>query len=148
MAETRIQGSTTFDLYIRDLKGWEPLSTEQEVEVFKQIHQGDQEARDKLVSSNLRFVVKIAKAYVNRGLPLSDLIGAGNIGLITAVERFDETRGFKFISYAVWWIRQAIQQSLAEDPRMIRLPMNRINLLTRISKISQTLRQRFLRLHT
>jgi len=140
MAKIIIQNSESLDLYLRELTSLTPLSREEEIKLVIQIRKGCQAARDKLVSSNLRFVVRIAKEYQHRGLPLIDLIGAGNIGLITATERFDETRGIKFITYAVWWIRQAIFMSLAEDQRMIRLPVNRINLLHRISKVLQELR--------
>ena len=137
MAQIIIQDSESLDLYLREMTSLKPLSKEEEVKLVIQIRMGCQTARDKFISSNLRFVVLIAKEYQHRGLPLTDLIGAGNIGLITAAERFDETRGLKFITYAVWWIRQAIFMSLAENQRMIRLPVNRINLLQRISKVLQ-----------
>ncbi|MCZ6631883.1 MAG: RNA polymerase sigma factor RpoD/SigA [bacterium] len=140
MAQIILQNSESLGLYLRDLTSLKPLSKEEETKLVIQIRKGCQAARDKLISSNLRFVVHIAKEYQHRGLPLADLIGSGNIGLITAAERFDETRGLKFITYAVWWIRQAIFMSLAEDQRMIRLPVNRINLLHRISKVLQELR--------
>ena len=134
MAEIRMQDSETLNIYFRDLVSLSPLSREEEIELALQIGKGSLAAREKLISSNLRFVVSIAKKYQNRGVALEDLVSAGNRGLITAVDRFDGSRGFKFITYAVWWIRQAIQVSVAEDGRTIRLPLNRIDLLCRISK--------------
>ena len=107
----------------------------------RQIKDGDEAARNRLVEANLRFVVSVAKEYQNRGVPLADLISAGNVGLITAAERFDENKGFKFISYAVWWIRQAILQTLAEQSRTVRLPLNKVGLLYKISKASGLLQQ-------
>ena len=121
------------DCYLKDLASSHPLSAAEEVALAVQMKQGDLKARDKLIKANLRFVVTVALKYKNRGVPLPDLISAGNLGLITATERFDETRGFKFISYAVWWIRQAILQTLAEHGRLVRLPVNRVELLRRIS---------------
>jgi RNA polymerase primary sigma factor len=111
------------------------------VSLARRIKRGDEEARNRLVEANLRFVVSVAKEYQNRGVPLADLISAGNMGLITAAERFDEDKGFKFISYAVWWIRQAILQTLAEQSRTVRLPLNKIGLLYKISKASRALQQ-------
>ena len=113
------------------------------MELAKRIREGDQYALEKLTKANLRFVVSVAKQYQNQGLSLSDLINEGNIGLIKAAKRFDETRGFKFISYAVWWIRQAILQALAEQSRIVRLPLNRVGTLHKIGKISSTLEQEF-----
>ena len=118
-----------------------PLSRKRETELAVRIQEGDVPARNELVQANLRFVVNIARQYLNRGLPLSDLISAGNLGLLTAAERFDPTKGFKFISYAVWWIRQSIQKTLSEHTRLVRLPMNQIQLLGRISKVSEQLQQ-------
>ena len=141
MAGIQIQDSETLDLYLRDIASSEPLSAAREIELAQRIKKGDQKARDRLVSANLRFVVSVAREYQNHGVPLADLISAGNVGLMTAAERFDGTRGFKFISYAVWWIRQAIHQSLAQDSRVVRLPINRIDLLHNISKVSRELRQ-------
>ena len=141
MAGIQIQDSEALDLYLRDIASSEPLSAKREIELAQRIRKGDQRARDKLVSANLRFVVSVAREYQNHGVPLADLISAGNVGLMTAAERFDGTRGFKFISYAVWWIRQAIHQSLAQDSRVVRLPINRIDLLHNISKVSRELRQ-------
>lgn len=141
MAEIRMQRSENLSLYFRDLLALKPLSKKEEAELTVQMRQGSQTAREKLISANLRFVVSIARQYQNCGVCLEDLVSAGNQGLITAVDKFDETRGFKFISYAVWWIRQAIYVSLASDNRTIRLPANRVDLLNRISQILKTWRQ-------
>jgi len=127
--------------YFKDLAHLKPLSRKDETELAEQISRGSMRARDKLVLANLRFVVTVAREYENRGLSLADLISSGNLGLVTAVERFDGTRGFKFISYAVWWIRQAIRQSLAQDVRTIRIPVNRTALLARIYKTDQASQQ-------
>ena len=118
--------------YMKDVAGTHPLSALEETALASRIKKGDLKARAKLVEANLRFVIWIARRYHQSGLPLEDLISAGNLGLITAAERFDETRGFKFISYAVWWIRQSIQWTLKEHSRLVRLPANRIDLLQRI----------------
>ena len=127
--------------YLGEIASSEPLSSSEEVNLARQIKKGDELARNQLVEANLRFVVSVAKEYQNRGVPLTDLISAGNVGLITAAERFDEKKGFKFISYAVWWIRQAILQALAEQSRTVRLPLNKIGLLYKISKASRLLQQ-------
>ena len=127
--------------YLAEIANSNPLSATEEVELARKIKQGDEQARNRLVEANLRFVVSVAKEYQNRGVPLADLISAGNMGLITAAERFDEDKGFKFISYAVWWIRQAILQTLAEQSRTVRLPLNKIGLLYKISKASRALQQ-------
>ncbi len=127
--------------YLAEIAHSGPLSASEEVELARKIKQGDEKARNRLVEANLRFVVSVAKEYQNRGVPLADLISAGNMGLITAAERFDEGKGFKFISYAVWWIRQAILQTLAEQARTVRLPLNKIGLLYKISKASRALQQ-------
>jgi RNA polymerase primary sigma factor len=124
----------SLQLYMEDVATSRPLSAQEEVNLASRIKKGDMGARAKLVEANLRFVITIARKYQNQGMPLEDLISAGNLGLVTAAERFDETRGFKFISYAVWWIRQSIQHTLAEHPRMVRLPINRVDLLRRIFK--------------
>ncbi len=131
----------TLRLYFHDITSSMPLSRQREVELSVRIQQGDLGARDELVQANLRFVVDVAKRYQNRGLPFCELISAGNLGLITAAERFDGRKGFKFISYAVWWIRQAIQQTIAEQARTVRLPINRQSLLANINKASQRLGQ-------
>ena len=127
--------------YLGDIAHSKPLSAAEEVDLARKIKRGDEGARNRLVEANLRFVVSVAKQYQNRGVPLADLISAGNVGLITAAERFDERKGFKFISYAVWWIRQAILQTLAEQSRTVRLPLNKIGLLYKISKASRMLQQ-------
>ena len=127
--------------YLGEIANSKPLSSSEEVGLARKIKGGDEGARNLLVEANLRFVVSVAKEYQNRGVPLSDLISAGNMGLITAAEKFDENKGFKFISYAVWWIRQAILQTLAEQSRTVRLPLNKIGLLYKISKASRALQQ-------
>jgi RNA polymerase primary sigma factor len=127
--------------YLGEIASSHPLSGSEEVALARRIKVGDEAARNQLVEANLRFVVSVAKDYQNRGVPLSDLISSGNMGLITAAERFDEEKGFKFISYAVWWIRQAILQTLAEQSRTVRLPLNKIGLLYRISRASRQLMQ-------
>ncbi len=133
----------SLDLYLREIGETPLINAAEEVELAKRIKQGDQWALEKLTKANLRFVVSVAKQYQNQGLSLADLINEGNIGLIKAAKRFDETRGFKFISYAVWWIRQAILQSLAEQSRIVRLPLNRVGTLHKIGKISSSLQQEF-----
>lgn len=128
--------------YLKDISKTQPFSPEEEKEVSAKIKEGDREARDKLVEANLRFVVTVAQQYQGRGLPLMDLIGVGNTGLLEAAERFDAERGYKFISYAVWWVRQAILQALAEQTRTVRIPLNKIALLGQIRKAQSTLEQR------
>jgi len=134
--------------YLREIGEIKLLSTREEVELAKRIKQNDHQALLKLVSSNLRFVVSVAKSYQNHGLSLEDLIDEGNLGLIIAAHHYDETRGFKFISYAVWWIRQSILQAIAEKTRTIRLPQNRVSSLTKIGKVSAHLEQEFERIPT
>jgi len=131
----------SLDQYLREISRYPLLAREDEVELAKRIHDGDEEALDKLVRSNLRFVVSVAKKYQNQGVSLSDLINEGNLGLIRAAHKFDETKGIKFISYAVWWIRQAILQALAEQSRIVRVPLNRAGTLHRIGKRSSALQQ-------
>ncbi|MBR1804235.1 MAG: RNA polymerase sigma factor RpoD/SigA [Muribaculaceae bacterium] len=126
--------SASLDKYLQEIGRKELITVDEEVELAQRIRMGDQEARDKLVSANLRFVVSVAKQYQNQGLSLPDLIDEGNFGLIKAAQKFDETRGFKFISYAVWWIRQSILQALAEQSRIVRLPLNQVGSLNKISK--------------
>ncbi len=133
----------SLDLYLREIGETPLITAQQEVQLAKQIKLGDQSALEKLTKANLRFVVSVAKQYQNQGLSLADLINEGNIGLIKAAKRFDETRGFKFISYAVWWIRQAILQALAEQSRIVRLPLNRVGTLHKIGKISSSLEQEY-----
>ena len=132
---------STLRLYFDDIADSQPLSREKEVELAARIKDGDMVARDQLVQANLRFVIDVAKNYQNRGLSLSDLISAGNLGLMTAAERFDGTKGYKFISYAVWWIKQSILQTIAEQARTVRLPLNKLSLLKDISKASKRLGQ-------
>ena len=122
------------EMYLQSIGREERIGIDDEVELAQRIRKGDHEALEKLTLANLRFVVSVAKQYQNQGLPLSDLISEGNIGLIKAAERFDETRGFKFISYAVWWIRQSIMQALAEQGRCVRLPLNQVGMQNKISK--------------
>jgi RNA polymerase primary sigma factor len=141
MANALEEGELTINLYFNDITSSQPLSREREVELSIRIHDGDQAARDELVNANLRFVVDVAQQYQNRGLALADLISAGNLGLLTAAERFDGTKGYKFISYAVWWLRQSILQALAEHARTVRLPLNKLNLLREISKTARRLGQ-------
>jgi RNA polymerase primary sigma factor len=139
---TTLQTDTLVDRYFHEIENSVGLSAEEEIEIAKQIQKGDEEALASLVKANLRFVVSVAKQYQNLGLPLSDLINEGNLGLIIAAKRFDGSKGFKFISYAVWWIRQAILQALAEQSRIVRLPLNRIGELTRVNKVLTRLEQR------
>ena len=129
--------------YLKDIAEIPLLNPEEEVDLARRIKQNDQRALKKLVSANLRFVVSVSKTYQNNGLSLEDLINEGNLGLIKAAYRFDETRGFKFISYAVWWIRQSILQAIAEQSRLIRLPLNRVGILTKISKTQRMLEQEY-----
>jgi RNA polymerase primary sigma factor len=133
----------SLDLYLREIGETPLITAAEEVRLAKRIKEGNHEALEKLTKANLRFVVSVAKQYQNQGLSLADLINEGNIGLIKAAKRFDETRGFKFISYAVWWIRQAILQALAEQSRIVRLPLNRVGTLHKIGKISSSLEQEY-----
>ncbi|HNY76335.1 MAG TPA: RNA polymerase sigma factor RpoD/SigA, partial [Bacteroidales bacterium] len=132
---------TSLDDYLQEIGREELITPDEEVKLAQRIKQGDEAARNKLVKANLRFVVSVAKQYQNQGLSLQDLINEGNIGLIKAAERFDETRGFKFISYAVWWIRQSILQAIAEQSRIVRLPLNQIGSINKISKETARLEQ-------
>ena len=129
--------SHALDRYLTEIGREDLLSLDDEIELSQRIRKGDREALDRLVRANLRFVVSVAKQYQNQGLPLPDLITEGNIGLIKAAEKFDETRGFKFISYAVWWIRQTILQALAEQSRIVRLPLNQVSAVSRMKKVVQ-----------
>ena len=126
--------SASLDKYLQEIGKEDLITVEEEVELAQRIRKGDQEALEKLTKANLRFVVSVAKQYQNQGLSLPDLINEGNLGLIKAAEKFDETRGFKFISYAVWWIRQSILQALAEQSRIVRLPLNQVGSLNKINK--------------
>ena len=127
--------------YLQDVSKIDMITAEEEVELAQRIREGDQSALDKLTKANLRFVISVAKQYQNQGLTLSDLINEGNVGLVKAAQRFDETRGFKFISYAVWWIRQSILQALAEQSRIVRLPLNKIGSINKINKTFAFLEQ-------
>jgi len=135
--------SQSLDKYLQEIGKVDLLTPDEEVELAKRIREGDQMALEKLTKANLRFVVSVAKQYQNQGLSLGDLINEGNLGLIKAAQRFDETRGFKFISYAVWWIRQSILQALAEQSRIVRLPLNRVGSLNKISKTFSELEQKY-----
>jgi RNA polymerase primary sigma factor len=133
----------SLDKYLTEISKLDMITVDQEVELARRIKDGDQIALQKLAKANLRFVVSVAKQYQNNGMTLGDLINEGNVGLIRAASRFDETRGFKFISYAVWWIRQAIMQALAEQSRLVRLPLNRVSSLSKIARASAALEQKF-----
>jgi RNA polymerase primary sigma factor len=135
--------SQSLEKYLQEIGKVDLLTPEEEVDLAKRIKQGDQIALEKLTKANLRFVVSVAKQYQNQGLSLSDLINEGNLGLIKAAQRFDETRGFKFISYAVWWIRQSILQALAEQSRIVRLPLNKVGSLNKINKAFSELEQEY-----
>jgi len=133
----------SLDKYLQEIGEVDLIDAKEEVRLAKLVKQDDQDALNKLVQANLRFVVSVAKQYQNQGLSLGDLINEGNLGLIKAAKRFDETKGFKFISYAVWWIRQAILQALAEQSRIVRLPLNRVGALHKIGKVSSDLEQNY-----
>lgn len=138
--------SQSLDRYLQEIGKVSLITPDEEVELAKRIQAGDQDALEKLTKANLRFVVSVAKQYQNQGLSLGDLINEGNLGLIKAAKRFDETRGFKFISYAVWWIRQSILQALAEQSRIVRLPLNRVGALNKIGKELSKLEQEYERI--
>ena len=135
--------TASLDKYLQEIGKVDLITAEEEVELAQRIKAGDQFALEKLTKANLRFVVSVAKQYQNQGLTLPDLINEGNLGLIKAAQRFDETRGFKFISYAVWWIRQSVLQALAEHSRIVRLPLNRVGTISKINKASERLEQEF-----
>jgi len=135
----------SLDKYFQEISKIDLITPDEEVELAKRIREGDQIALNKLVNANLRFVVSAAKQYQGNGLRLSDLINEGNIGLVKAAQRFDETRGFKFISYAVWWVRQAILQAMSEQSRMVRLPLNKIGEISKIKKVYSSLEQNYQR---
>ena len=132
----------SLDKYLQEIGKFELITAEEEVDLTRRIHNGDLNARDQLINANLRFVVSVSKQYQYQGLSLSDMINEGNLGLIKAAERFDETKGFKFISYAVWWIRQSILQAIAEQARIVRLPLNRCGQINKIKKITAQLEQK------
>jgi len=138
--------SERLDLYLRDIQQYKPLSREEEYECAVKITKGNKRALSRLVNANLRFVVSVARNYENQGLPLVDLINEGNLGLIRAAKRFDEKKNFKFISYAVWWIRQSILQALAENSRIVRVPLNRVGTIHRVEKARSRLEQKYHRL--
>ena len=133
------ESNRSLSRYLEEIGNYEPLLPAMEVELAIKIHKNDERALEELVKANLRFVVSVAKDYQGQGLPLTDLINEGNLGLIKAAGRFDETRGFKFISYAVWWIRQSILQALAEHSRIVRLPLNRVGTISKITKTAEKL---------
>ncbi len=135
--------SQSLDKYLQEIGKVDLLTPEEEIDLARRIKKGEEKALERLVKANLRFVVSVAKQYQNQGLSLGDLINEGNLGLIKAGKRFDETRGFKFISYAVWWIRQSILQALAEQSRIVRLPLNRVGALNKIGKKFSELEQEF-----
>lgn len=135
--------TVSLDKYLHEIGKVDLLTSEEEVTYARKLKEGDEEALNKLVKANLRFVVSVAKQYQNQGLSLPDLINEGNLGLIKAAQRFDETRGFKFISYAVWWIRQAILQALAEQARIVKLPLNKIGSINKVNKAFSELEQKF-----
>ena len=137
--------TASLDKYFQEIGKVELITVEEEVDLARRIHKGDLNALSRLINANLRFVVSVSKQYQNRGLSLQDLINEGNLGLIKAAQRFDETRGFKFISYAVWWIRQSIMQALAEQTRIVRLPLNRISNINKIHKTFAKLEQKYQR---
>ncbi len=135
--------SHSLERYLSEISQIPLLNPEEEVHLTRSVHEGNRDALNKLVQANLRFVVKVAKEYQNQGLPLVDLIHEGNLGLIKAANRFDETRGFRFISYAVWWIRQSIMQALAEHARIVRLPLNRVGVINKVNVVTRELSQQF-----
>jgi RNA polymerase primary sigma factor len=142
-ARMKNRANQSLDRYLQEIGEVPLLSPEEEIDLARRIKRNDQDALEKLTKANLRFVVSVAKQYQNQGLSLGDLINEGNLGLIKAAKRFDETRGFKFISYAVWWIRQSILQALAEQSRVVRLPLNRVGALNKIGKAFSNLEQEF-----
>ncbi|MCI0512550.1 RNA polymerase sigma factor RpoD/SigA [candidate division KSB1 bacterium] len=140
---TESRSKQSIEKYLEEIGGFSPLSPEEEIFLARRIKKGDEIALDKLVKANLRFVISVAKEYQGQGLPLQDLISEGNLGLIKAAQRFDETRGFKFISYAVWWIRQSILQALAEQSRVVRLPLNRVGAINKVGRALEELEKEF-----
>lgn len=139
----RVSHRFSLEKYLDEISQIPLLTAEQEISLTRRIKEGDHQALHELIQANLRFVVKVAKEYQNQGLPLTDLINEGNLGLIKAARRFDETRGFKFISYAVWWIRQSILKALAEHSRVVRLPLNRVGLISKVNQLVRELEQEF-----
>ncbi|MCH7820017.1 MAG: sigma-70 family RNA polymerase sigma factor, partial [Candidatus Marinimicrobia bacterium] len=143
MKEAKVEESYTLDRYFDEISKESLLKPDEEIALAKKVRSGDESALEKMTRANLRFVVSIAKRYQNQGLSLGDLINEGNLGLIKAAKRFDETRGFKFISYAVWWIRQSILQALAEQSRVVRLPLNRVGVMNKVNRTLGDLEQKY-----
>jgi len=143
--EKEVRTKESIEKYLEEIGSFSPLPPEEEINLACRIRQGDEEALDQLVKANLRFVISVAKEYQGQGLPLQDLISEGNLGLIKAAQRFDETRGFKFISYAVWWIRQSILQALAEQSRVVRLPLNRVGAINKVGRALEALEKKYSR---
>lgn len=141
--QDRNRAEKSLEKYLQEIGSYSPLPPEKEIELARRIKKNDKKALEELVKANLRFVVSVAKEYQNQGLPIEDLINEGNLGLLKAAERFDETRGFKFISYAVWWIRQSILQALAEQSRIVRLPLNRVGALNKVGRVLDSLGQEY-----
>ena len=141
--EKEVRTKESIEKYLEEIGNFSPLPPEQEISLAGRIRQGDESALEELVKANLRFVISVAKEYQGQGLPLQDLISEGNLGLIKAAQRFDETRGFKFISYAVWWIRQSILQALAEQSRVVRLPLNRVGAINKVGRALEDLEKKF-----
>ena len=141
--QVTIRENSSLDKYLHEINKIELITAEEEVDLARMIHKGDLNARNRLINANLRFVVSVSKQYQNKGMSLPDMINEGNLGLIKAAERFDETRGFKFISYAVWWIRQSIMQALAEQARIVRLPVNRFGHIIKIRRTITALEQKY-----
>ena len=141
--QKEVRSKESIEKYLEEIGNFSPLPPEKEIELACKIHKGDGIALEELVKSNLRFVISVAKEYQGQGLPLQDLISEGNLGLIKAAQRFDETRGFKFISYAVWWIRQSILQALAEQARVVRLPLNRVGAINKVGRALEELEKEF-----
>ena len=141
--KTNNRPNQSIEKYFEEIGGFQPLPPKEEIELTRRIRKGESSALDELVKANLRFVISIAKGYQGQGLPLQDLISEGNLGLIKAAQRFDETRGFKFISYAVWWIRQSILQALAEHSRVVRLPLNRVGAINKVGRVLEQLEKQY-----
>lgn len=141
--QKEVRTKESIEKYLEEIGNFSPLPPEKEIELACRIHEGSNDALEELVKSNLRFVISVAKEYQGQGLPLQDLISEGNLGLIKAAQRFDETRGFKFISYAVWWIRQSILQALAEQSRVVRLPLNRVGAINKVGRALEQLEKEY-----
>src|SRR3989339_1889917 len=142
------ENENSFNIYLKDISKFKPLKREEEHDLIIHVKKGDKAAMKKLIEANLRFVVSVASNYRNQGMPLADLVNEGNIGLIRAAKRFDETKGYKFISYAVWWIRQAILQAMSEQSRIMKLPLNRVSTIHNVGKVVSKLEQKLKRFPT